>query len=181
MSAAGAGSAADDSVGKAQKNAHILKKYLDMSDVEFAALSSETRRLAWFDVLKVDKPACASGKNMTTKLETFRKIYQENPWIARDGDAWIRNLVRDGKLTCAACVGSDSVLGSFSIETGKAARHGSIAKHKKNVADIAARTQLPVAARSELRKRRLLESAAAAAAAPPPGKRARALSAGRAH
>ena len=77
MSAAGAGSAAGASVASAvataQANAHILKKYLDMSDKEFAALSPEKARMAWYEVLKVPKPR-TSSKNMTTKLATFRNM-----------------------------------------------------------------------------------------------------------
>jgi hypothetical protein len=124
----------------AQGNAHKLVKLLDMPDVEFANLRPDSRLQKWWDVLGVSKPSDAD-ENTAASVKTLRSIYRANIWLARDGIAWIKNLVAKARLTCSACIMSDSVLGCFHISANKAQRHAEVAKHQNNVADVKARAQ----------------------------------------
>ena len=92
----------------AQTNAHKLRKYFVMKDIEFGALSAATRGQPFWATLGVEEPA-RKPTHAVSKLSSLRKVFQ-NVWAERDNSRWIRALL-NGHVECTACIGRNSKYG----------------------------------------------------------------------
>lgn len=118
----------------AQRNAHKLLKYFEMGDAEFAQLSKEVRGQTWWNVLGVPMPTAAQPKNVIKALATLRSVFVGNAWLERGDSKWIRLLVEEGRVMCAACCGNNSKHGLMQASADKVDRHLKNEKvHGKNV------------------------------------------------
>ena len=84
----------------ANASSHVLVKYLNMSEVDWAAVSGEEKKRKWWAYLAIGKPASVQG-NVAGKLSTLRNVFT-NPLISRTGVLWMKHLL-DGKVQCSAC------------------------------------------------------------------------------
>ena len=74
----------------ANANSHILVNKLNMSDADWAAVSSDERKKKWWVCIKIAKPAAVVG-NVAGKLSTLLKVFT-NPLISRTGVLWMKHL-----------------------------------------------------------------------------------------
>ena len=122
----------------ANTNSHVLLRYLNMPNAEWALVSAKDKKREWWSFLKIAQPAAAQlNTDVASKLDTLRNVFA-SPYICRTGVLWIKHLL-DGKVQCTICCGANFKSGLMLCSVSKVGRHLGNDMHKDNEKKLVAR------------------------------------------